>query len=115
MNKIVDKANEVLVQVQHYTSHHQNFFPCCELHLFMICSASNLVNFTLLLNSCLVKTCLVMPHVVNKAVQVQFKTKSAVVKEMLAPDEIKGQDRAEAEAANKTTTAARACTRNGRR
>ena len=92
MNKIVDKANEVLVQAQHYTSHHQNFFPCCELHL-LICSASNLVNFTLLLNSCLVKTCLVMPHVVNKAVQVQFQTKPAVVKEMLAP-EIKGRDRA---------------------
>ena len=56
-----------------------------------------------------------MPHVVNKAVQVQFKTKSAVVKEMLAPDEIKVRDRAEAEAANKTRTAAGACTRNGRR
>ena len=41
-----------------------------------------------------------------------IKTKSAVVKEMLAP-EIKGRDRAEAEAANKTT-GARACTRNGR-
>ena len=54
-----------------------------------------------------------MPHVVNKAVEVQFKTKSAV-KEMLAP-EIKGRDRAEAEAANKTKTGTRACTRNGRR
>ena len=56
-----------------------------------------------------------MPRVVNKAAQVQFKTKSAVVKEMLAPDEIKGRDRAEAEAVNKTTRAARASTRNGRR
>ena len=54
-----------------------------------------------------------MPHVVNKAVEVQFKMKSAVVKEMLAP-EMKGRDRAEAEATeagNKTTTGARACTR----
>ena len=33
-----------------------------------------------------------MPHVVNKAVEVQFKTKSAVVKEILAT-EIKGRDR----------------------
>ena len=32
---------------------------------------------------------------------------------MLAP-EIKGRDCTEAEAANKTTTGARACTRNGR-
>ena len=98
MNKIVDKANEVLVQAQHYTSYRQNFFPCCKLHL-LTCSASNLVNFTLLLNSCLAKTCLVMPHIVNKAVEVQFKTKPAVVKR-------KGRDRAEAEAANKTTTGA---------
>ena len=68
-------------------------FPCCELHLSIsLCSASNLVNFTLLLNSCLAKTCLVVPHVVNKAVEVQFKTKSAEVKEMLAL-EIKGRDR----------------------
>ena len=33
-----------------------------------------------------------MPHVVNKAVEEQFKRKSAVVKEMLAP-ESKGRDR----------------------
>ena len=32
-----------------------------------------------------------MPHVVNKAVKVQFKTKSVVVKEMLAT-ELKGRD-----------------------
>ena len=56
-----------------------------------------------------------MPHVVNKAVEEQFKRKSAVVKEMLAP-ESKGRDRCggTAEAANKTTGAC-ACTRNGRR
>ena len=33
-----------------------------------------------------------MSHVVNKAVEVQFKTKSAVLIEMLA-SEIKGRDR----------------------
>lgn len=38
------------------------------------------------------KTCLVMSHVVNKAVEVQFKTKSAVVIEMLS-SEVKGRDR----------------------
>ena len=32
-----------------------------------------------------------MPHAVNKAVEGQFKTKSTVVKEILAP-EIKGRD-----------------------
>ena len=26
MNKIVDNAKKVLVQAQHYMSHHQNFF-----------------------------------------------------------------------------------------
>ena len=83
----------------------------CFVQLVSQCIARQVARNIAQCNSALML--IVMPHVVNKAVEVQFKTKSAVVKEMLAP-EIKGRDRAEAEAANKTTTGARASTRNGR-